>query len=116
MKLFLKNLFFFHIISNGGSEHTVNGHRYAGEMHLVHYNRKYENLTIAKPRPDGLAVLGIFFQLAENSTYNPRFANTFVKHVASIPNEDDVVTINDFKSIRDLIKYDVKDFFSYRGK
>ena len=36
---------------------------YAGEMHLVHYNSKYGNYSNALKYSDGLAVLGVFFQV-----------------------------------------------------
>lgn len=105
--------------STGGSEHTVNGHRYAAEMHLVHYSTKYKDLNAAKTQSDGLAVLGVFFELADNSTYDSRFENKFVKYLSNIPNEGDEFVIpnkNEYRNILDLIRYDVKDFYSYKGK
>ena len=48
---------------NSGSEHTVDGRAYAGEMHLVHYNSKYGDYKSAVKNSDGLAVLGILFQV-----------------------------------------------------
>ena len=36
---------------------------YAGEMHLVHYNSKYGDYKSALKHSDGLAVLGILFQV-----------------------------------------------------
>ena len=35
--------------------------RYAMEMHLVHMNSKYNDITEALAQPDGLAVLGVMF-------------------------------------------------------
>ena len=37
--------------------------RYAVEMHLVHRNRRYNDLNEAKKHRDGLVVLGVFFQV-----------------------------------------------------
>uniref|UniRef100_U3JQR5 Carbonic anhydrase n=2 Tax=Ficedula albicollis TaxID=59894 RepID=U3JQR5_FICAL len=48
-----------------GSEHVVNGVRYAGELHLLHWNPKYSNYLDAKRRTDGIAVLAIFLQVGE---------------------------------------------------
>ncbi|KRT84942.1 hypothetical protein AMK59_144, partial [Oryctes borbonicus] len=46
-----------------GSEHTMNGKAYAGELHLVHWNAsKYSSFAEAAEQPDGLTVLGIFLQ------------------------------------------------------
>ena len=46
-----------------GSEHTVDGKSYAGEMHLVHYNSKYGNYSNALNHADGLAVLGVWLRV-----------------------------------------------------
>lgn len=49
---------------NSGSEHTVDGTSYAGELHLVHWNStKYNSFAEAAGHPDGLAVLGVFLQV-----------------------------------------------------
>ncbi|NXA16140.1 CAH3 anhydrase, partial [Sapayoa aenigma] len=48
-----------------GSEHVVNGVRYAGEIHLLHWNPKYSNYLDARRRTDGIAVLAIFLQVGE---------------------------------------------------
>lgn len=47
--------------SDKGSEHTVDGKSYAGELHLVHWNSsKYSSFNEAAGFCDGLAVLGVF--------------------------------------------------------
>ncbi|VCW79122.1 unnamed protein product [Gulo gulo] len=40
-----------------GSEHTIDGIRFVAEIHIVHYNSKYESYDRAQSEPDGLAVL-----------------------------------------------------------
>ncbi|XP_022357754.1 carbonic anhydrase 13-like [Enhydra lutris kenyoni] len=46
-----------------GSEHVVDGVRYAAELHVVHWNSdKYPSFVEAAHEPDGLAVLGVFLQ------------------------------------------------------
>ncbi|XP_078208859.1 carbonic anhydrase 13 isoform X3 [Callithrix jacchus] len=46
-----------------GSEHVVDGVRYAAELHVVHWNsEKYPSFVEAAHEPDGLAVLGVFLQ------------------------------------------------------
>ncbi|XP_059617894.1 carbonic anhydrase 2 [Phlebotomus argentipes] len=48
---------------NKGSEHTVDGLSYSGELHLVHWNAtKYSSFDEAARQPDGLAVLGVFLK------------------------------------------------------
>jgi len=56
--------FHFHWGSSNdrGSEHTIDGQRFALEMHLVHVNKKYlDDVAKALTKPDGLAVIGIMF-------------------------------------------------------
>jgi len=48
-----------------GSEHTVDGKSYAAELHLVHWNKKYESPNVAAGKPDGLAVLGLLIEVGE---------------------------------------------------
>lgn len=50
--------------SDKGSEHTVDGQSYAGELHLVHWNStKYADCGEAAGYPDGLAVLGVLLKV-----------------------------------------------------
>lgn len=49
-----------------GSEHTLNGKMYDGELHLVHYNTAYGSFGEAADKPDGLAVLGVFLKVGES--------------------------------------------------
>ncbi|KYN38303.1 Carbonic anhydrase 2, partial [Trachymyrmex septentrionalis] len=47
-----------------GSEHTVDGQAFAGELHLVHWNTsKYKTFAEAAKASDGLAVLGVFLKV-----------------------------------------------------
>ena len=46
----------------GGSEHTIDGKKYDGELHLVHFNTKYKDFSEAVEKSDGLAVLGMFLK------------------------------------------------------
>ncbi|XKL65152.1 hypothetical protein PGB90_005238 [Kerria lacca] len=50
--------------SSQGSEHTVDGKPYAGELHLVHWNYyKYSSFKEALENSDGLAVLGVLLEV-----------------------------------------------------
>ncbi|QDJ95032.1 carbonic anhydrase [Hypsugopox virus] len=47
-----------------GSEHAINGKRYSGEIHIVHWNSsKYSNFNEAYNSPDGIAIIAIFLEL-----------------------------------------------------
>lgn len=49
--------------SKMGSEHTVDGEHYAGELHLVHYNLDmYSRASEAACSDKGLSVIGIFLK------------------------------------------------------
>lgn len=51
---------------NSGSEHTVDGKRFAAELHLVHWNVDlYNSVEEALASPKGVAVIGIFFQVGK---------------------------------------------------
>nr|CDS34479.2 carbonic anhydrase 2 [Hymenolepis microstoma] len=45
-----------------GSEHHINGHSYAGELHLVFVSEKYTTMDQALNDPEGLCVIGIFLE------------------------------------------------------
>ncbi|KAK3919150.1 Carbonic anhydrase 5A, mitochondrial [Frankliniella fusca] len=50
-----------------GSEHHLNGNAASMEVHLVHWNSKYESYTEASTKADGLAVIGFFIECADCS-------------------------------------------------
>ncbi|XP_023599808.1 carbonic anhydrase 9 isoform X2 [Myotis lucifugus] len=54
-----------------GSEHTVGGHRFPAEIHVVHLSTAFAKVEEALGRPGGLAVLAAFLQEGpeENSAY-----------------------------------------------
>ncbi|KFO92080.1 Carbonic anhydrase 15, partial [Buceros rhinoceros silvestris] len=58
--------------AGNGSEHTLDGRQLPMELHIVHMNVNYRTLAEAKGHPNGLAVLGFFFQVSEtpNTNYN----------------------------------------------
>ncbi|NWH72180.1 CAH13 anhydrase, partial [Piaya cayana] len=58
----------FHWGSNdeAGSEHAVDGMKYAAELHVVHWNsEKYSSFVEAARQPDGLAVMAVFLKIGE---------------------------------------------------
>ncbi|CAH8546306.1 unnamed protein product [Schistosoma turkestanicum] len=53
-----------------GSEHTIDGHRFPLEGHIVSYRKEmYPSANEAVSRPGGLAVLGIMHNIVESATY-----------------------------------------------
>lgn len=45
------------------SEHTIDGKHYDAEVHLVHYNLKYGDFATAVLQSDGIAVVGVLFEV-----------------------------------------------------
>jgi hypothetical protein len=86
-------------------------------MHLVHYNQKYESLTNALDYDDGLAVVGIFLELAKESNNDGSNNNKFVKFLDRVKNGNET-TITDSTgvfTIQELIKSEVTDYYMYQG-
>ncbi|CAN8183867.1 unnamed protein product [Coccothraustes coccothraustes] len=48
-----------------GSEHVIDGVKYAAELHMVHWNPKHGNFAGALKQPDGVAVVGIFLKVGQ---------------------------------------------------
>ncbi|XP_034744982.1 carbonic anhydrase 4-like isoform X2 [Etheostoma cragini] len=67
--------FHMHWGNNGeaGSEHTIDGEQYPMELHIVHMKQYYTDLTTALADPEGVAVLGFFYERSNrvNRRYKP---------------------------------------------
>ena len=55
-------------------------YRYAGELHLVHYNTKYPSFSEATSHDDGLAVLGIFLKVPSVNFHSSFFKHFLISH------------------------------------
>uniref|UniRef100_A0A5F4WJZ4 Carbonic anhydrase n=1 Tax=Callithrix jacchus TaxID=9483 RepID=A0A5F4WJZ4_CALJA len=62
-----------------GSEHTVDGVKYAAELHLVHWNPKYNTFKEALKQRDGIAVVGIFLKIGREKGEFQIFLDTLDK-------------------------------------
>ncbi|CAL4099097.1 unnamed protein product [Meganyctiphanes norvegica] len=95
---------------NRGSEHTVDGTRYAMELHNVHFNTKYGNLSNALKYVDGLAVIGVFFNVGdENAVLKP-----ITKDLQYVVKPDAEKEIDFNQALADLIPTN-RDFYRYQG-
>ncbi|KAG5676063.1 hypothetical protein PVAND_005917 [Polypedilum vanderplanki] len=102
----------------GGSEHTINGHRYLAEIHLVHFNAKYKYLEAAALQQDGLAVIGIFLETADEANNDGSNNNKFVKFLNNVrqPGQTYLITdTNGIFTVQELIKYEIREYYSYKG-
>uniref|UniRef100_A0A1I7TKB9 Carbonic anhydrase n=1 Tax=Caenorhabditis tropicalis TaxID=1561998 RepID=A0A1I7TKB9_9PELO len=55
-----------------GSEHTIGGVGYAGEMHLIHRNTRFATMADALKQPNGVIAIAVF--LNESHDDNPTFS------------------------------------------
>ncbi|NXE10321.1 CAH9 anhydrase, partial [Lophotis ruficrista] len=98
-------------MSGPGSEHTVNGRRFAAEIHVVHYNTKYDSFKEAMVYPDGLAVLGAFLEVG--TVENPYYQQ-ILEHLYQIEREGKEVLVPGF-NIAGLLPANLKLYFHYNG-
>ncbi|CAG2110954.1 unnamed protein product, partial [Medioppia subpectinata] len=64
--------------NNRGSEHTISGVQFPGELQLYAYNSQlYSNWTEAKHEANGLAAISVLISFSKNSNQ----ANTQLKHI-----------------------------------
>ncbi|XP_072132368.1 carbonic anhydrase 14-like [Mobula birostris] len=95
-----------------GSEHLIDGERAPAEMHIVHYNsEKYQNVSEAMRKADGLVVLGVLLEVGKFK--NPAYEN-ILRHLESIPFAGQEVEIPSF-DIRSLLPKRLDQYFTYRG-
>ncbi|XP_076231720.1 carbonic anhydrase 2 [Calliopsis andreniformis] len=98
--------------NNRGSEHIINGVRYPMEMHIVHRNKIYSNLSNALNHEDGLVVLGIFFQLQEedNRSLYPILNNLLGVQWLNKEKELDTPIV-----LASLLPHNTDVFYTYKG-
>ncbi|CAL7938940.1 unnamed protein product [Xylocopa violacea] len=98
--------------NNRGSEHLLNGIRYPMEMHIVHRNKAYSNFSDALNYKNGLAVLGIFFQLQEedNKSLYP-----IVKNLMDVKSLNREIKLNTSITLASLLPKNLNVFYTYKG-
>ena len=100
----------------GGSEHSVDGEKAEAELHIVHYNTKYETLGRAVDKSDGLAVLGILLTLQgelQDQTASTEL-DKICRHLPDIELRDSSTNIQEELSLERLLPAD-RSYFTYLG-
>ncbi|XP_072515330.1 carbonic anhydrase 14 [Salminus brasiliensis] len=94
-----------------GSEHTIDNVHFPAEIHVVHYNSKYANISEAASKPDGLAVLGGFIGIGlhENKNYE-----RILSSLTDVSIEESNTQIPGF-NIRHLLPNNLEKFYRYNG-
>ncbi|XP_012511929.1 PREDICTED: carbonic anhydrase 9 [Propithecus coquereli] len=94
-----------------GSEHTVDGHRFPAEIHVVHISTAFAKVDDALGRPGGLAVLAAFLQEGpeENSAYEQLLSH--LEEIAEAGSETWVPGLD----VSALLPSDLSRYFRYEG-
>lgn len=101
-----------HLHFHWQSEHTLNGHRYPLEVHLVHYASEYKTLQNALNFEDGIAVLGVFYDLSpdDDIEFEP-----LAKIIENVENNYNSVKMEQELELRSYLPRDVAGFYRYNG-
>ncbi|NXA39128.1 CAH15 anhydrase, partial [Eudromia elegans] len=101
-------------LAGNGSEHTLDGQQFPMELHIVHINVKYRTLGEAKGHPNGLAVLGFFFTLAETDNAN---YNTIVAGLRNVSQQGDSVDLASTFRLSNLLPRaeQLSKYYRYQG-
>ncbi|XP_072312203.1 carbonic anhydrase XVb [Eucyclogobius newberryi] len=68
-----------------GSEHTVDGKRYPMEFHIVNFRSSFNgNATQAVSDSEGVAALGFFIDVSDNTTGEPAAWKSLASHLSNI--------------------------------
>lgn len=95
-----------------GSEHTIDGKKYAAELHLVHWNStKYQSFGDAVNKPDGLAVFGIMLDVGPEYAGFKQISDLIEKVKQPGQKESLPVAFNP----SDLLPSDTSAFWTYPG-
>ncbi|XP_037653606.1 carbonic anhydrase 9 [Choloepus didactylus] len=94
-----------------GSEHTVGGHRFPAEIHVVLLSTAFARFEEALGRPGGLAVLAAFLQEGpeENSAYEQ-----LLSHMEEIAKEGSETRVPGLDASA-LLPSDLSRYFQYEG-
>ncbi|XP_074136415.1 carbonic anhydrase 9 [Sminthopsis crassicaudata] len=94
-----------------GSEHTVSGHRFPAEIHVVHLDTRFDTVEEALGQPGGLAVLAAFLQ--EGPEQNDAYEQ-LLSHLGAIDEEDSETWIPGL-DVSALLPHNLHRYFRYKG-
>lgn len=108
--------FHFHWGSNSsvGSEHVLDYHRYPMELHLLFYNALYSSFEDARNEVDGLAVIGLFYEMYDVYDEPLNTWTRFLREV-TVPDTEFNIQFIDTFPLYDLIGDVEWPYFSYEG-
>lgn len=97
------------------SEHTINNTRYPFEMHVVHRNKKYEDLSQAMKFNDGITVVGVLYHYS--NVGNPSIENIghFLNDSELFKTVNEPRKMNKLVSMDELIPETIGSYITYKG-
>ncbi|KAH8358436.1 hypothetical protein KR093_000258, partial [Drosophila rubida] len=101
-----------------GSEHAINFERYDVEMHIVHKNTRYADLSVgeASEFEDGLAVLGVMFRGRPRPISQHYGLNKIFNALPQITQYQSNTTITGMLNVGQLLGNIVTgEFYTYKG-
>ncbi|XP_035891485.1 carbonic anhydrase 13-like [Anopheles stephensi] len=114
---YLFDQFHFHwgVNSTVGSEHVYDYQRYPMEIHLVFYNGLYESFQEAREQVDGIAVVGLFYEIYQHSVDEQ--LNTWTRFLRNVvePNSEFTIPFIDTFPLYEVIGDVEWPYFSYEG-
>ncbi|XP_053202188.1 carbonic anhydrase 1-like isoform X2 [Panonychus citri] len=98
--------------STSGSEHTIDGHSYASELHFVHYNSTlFSSFGEAVKKDRGLSVIAVFLEVGDKKNEQ---IEKIVKHLKDIKYKDEKTIISEGISYVGFFP-EKKSYFTYEG-
>ena len=98
--------------SSCGSEHTIDGHSYAAELHFVHYNSTlFSSFGEAVQKDLGLSVIAVFLEIGSKKNDQ---VEKIVKNLKSIKYKEEKTTISEAISLAGFFP-EKKSYFTYEG-
>lgn len=96
-----------------GSEHYVDSQPGELELHVVHRNAKYSNITEAARNSDGIVVIGVLYKSNNDAPPHP-----FMRNLDELRMMNSSVTRDNFPRgfrMNDIIGPFSQDFIAYQG-
>jgi carbonic anhydrase len=99
--------------SKGGSEHTIDGHKYPLEMHMVSYDtERFTSLGDAVGGYNSLAVLGTLFEVDDED--NEQF-DTIINHLSEVIHPSETKVHISWLDLRSLLPLTTAKYYRYAG-
>ncbi|GAB1607684.1 carbonic anhydrase 7-like [Argonauta hians] len=99
--------------NNNGTEHYIDTKSFAMELHMVNYDiKKYNTVQAAAPNPDGLAVLGVIYEISEED--NPAL-NIIMDNLEEIQKDGHPKVELAAQSLRAMLPQDLSRYYRYNG-